>query len=115
MGTGHPSLLTMCARCDQLLKAEFEAFVWRDGDVVRFANRMRSDGKFLDRVWPVFRREKRRFRRLRPRYGGSLCSRQVSRSILKSSKTAASRRWIPGNPLLTHLMKIEDAWAYRRR
>jgi hypothetical protein len=49
----------MCPRCTQLAKAEFEEFVSRDQAGVRFANRMRADGRFFDRHWPVFRRTPR--------------------------------------------------------
>jgi hypothetical protein len=106
----------MCPRCTQLAKAEFEEFVSRDQAGVRFANRMRADGRFLDRHWPVFRRTPRRTERRRPRDAmASPCGQKVNRSIVKSSNVSATRRWLPCNPLFAHAMRVEDAWRERRR
>ncbi|SRR5258708_739242 len=103
----------MCPRCTQLVKAEFDEFVWRDRDgKVHFGNRMRSDGRFRDRVWPVLQRERRR---VLPRLTKvSPCFEKVDRSIIKASKVSAARRWLPCNPLFARAMQVEDAWGYRR-
>jgi hypothetical protein len=104
----------MCPRCTQLAKAEFEEFVWHDQAGVRFANRMRADGRFLDRHWPVFRRTLRRVERRRPSDVMSTpCGQKVNRSIVKSSQVSAARRWLPCNPLFAHAMQVEDAWRER--
>jgi hypothetical protein len=106
----------MCPRCTQLAKAEFEEFVWHDQAGVRFANRMRADGRFLDRHWPVFRRTRRRVERRRPSdVMATPCGQKVNRSIVKSSQVSAARRWLPCNPLSAHAMQVEDLWRERLR
>ena len=104
----------MCPRCTTLAKAEFEEFVWHDQASVRFANRMRGDGTFLDRHWPVFRRTRLRALRRRPCMK-TPCGEKVNRSILRSSQISAARRWLPCNPLLAHAMQVEDRVRWRRR
>ena len=98
----------MCPRCMMLEKATFEPFVRRDPNGVRFANRMRG------RRWPVFRREARGFHYRRGGYvQGGPCHQKIVRSILKSSRVCAARRWLPCNPLEVHAMRVEDAWRRR--
>jgi hypothetical protein len=93
----------MCPRCTTLAKADFDPFVWWDaGGRARFANRLRG------KPWPVFRRVKRRRRKIFRSDTGH-CWQMVNRSIIKSSDVAAARRWIPMNPLLAHQMRVEDA------
>jgi hypothetical protein len=105
----------MCPRCTQLEKAEFEEFVRHDQTGVRFANRMRTGGRFVDRVWPVFWRTRRRAERRRPSdIMATPCWQKVNRSTIKSSQVCTARRWLPCNPLFAHAMRVEDAWAYRR-
>jgi hypothetical protein len=102
----------MCPRCTILLKADFDPFVqWDAAGRSQFANSLPSHGRFRDRVWPVFRRPRRRVRRRRPRdVMDTPCGEKVSRSIVKSSRVASARRWIPMNPLAAHQMKVEDAF-----
>jgi hypothetical protein len=99
----------------ELEKAKFEPFVWRDHTGhVRFANAdLRTDGRFRERVWPVLARNPRSVDRRRPSDAGP-CWQKVNRSIIKSSNVSAVRRWLPCNPLYAHVMRVEDAWAYRR-
>jgi hypothetical protein len=99
----------MCPRCMQLAKADLEPFVWRTTEgVVRFANRVANPPRFADRHWPVFRRQPRVFRSCRTRWSGP-CAAKLHRSIIVSARLCAARRWLPGNPLLNHAMRVEDA------
>jgi hypothetical protein len=98
----------VCPSCTLLAKADFEQFVWRDQNGVRFANRMRMDGRFRDRHWPAFQRARRMFRRRRP-WMNTSCGEKVSRSIERSARIAAARRWVPANPLDAYRMRVEDA------
>jgi hypothetical protein len=92
-----------------LAKADFDPYVWRDADGrPRFANRMTG------KPWPVFRRVKRRRRKVFRFSDTGPCWQMVNRSIVKSSNVAAARRWIPMNPLLAHQMQVEDATRARR-
>jgi hypothetical protein len=109
----------MCPHCMQLEKAGFEPFGRRDHTGrVHFENAMpwtyAGRGRFRQCHWPVFARERRTFDRRLPRYFGSPCGRKMDRSIIKSSNVSAARRWLPCNPLFAHVMRVEDAWAYRR-
>jgi hypothetical protein len=101
-------MVKMCPNCTLLAKADFDPFVWTDHTgQTTFANRMSGGHRFLDRAWPVFRRIPRRpSRRFIMR---SPCDERVNRSILKSSRVVAARRWMPMNPLSAHQMRVEDA------
>ncbi len=105
----------MCPRCTILQKAAFGPFTWRDGTGrVRFANAdVLTDGRFRDRVWPVFQRAPRKPEQRRPMDAGP-CWQKVNRSIIRSSNVGAARRWIPCNPLFAHVMRVEDAMLARR-
>jgi hypothetical protein len=89
-----------------LERAEFEPFVECRAGRVLFANAM------PDPAWPVFRRTPRRFRRRKP-HGLSPRGQKVSRSIEKAGRVVEARRWMPLNPLLAHVMRVEDAWRAR--
>jgi hypothetical protein len=93
----------MCPICTSLAKAYFEPFIDVSGSGgPRFANR------FHGPTWPVFRRVMRRHRpNTRPATGP--CGQKVRRSIIKASRIAAARRWIPVHPLLVYQMQVEDA------
>jgi hypothetical protein len=46
----------MCRRCINIERAMLDPFIERSTDGrAWFANRVRSEGRFADRVWPVFR------------------------------------------------------------
>ena len=88
--------------------AKFEPYVERDGaGRVTFANRLLTSGGRFRMAMPVRRRRHKTLVR-------SLYSVVVVRSILQSSRIAAARRWLPCNPLLVHLMRVEDARLVRR-
>jgi len=106
----------MCHRCTQLAKAEFKKFVWPDQNCVRFANRMRGDGRFRARHWPVFQPARRGNQRRRPSdVMASPCGQKINHSVFKSSQLSAARHWLPCNPLFAHAMKVEDIRRERLR
>jgi hypothetical protein len=79
-----------------------------------FANRVRSEGRFADRVWPVFRNARIKRRPRKPLDTPAIV-RKASASITKAAALCEARRWIPMNPLLAHAMRVEDVCLAKRR
>jgi hypothetical protein len=76
---------------------------------VCFANRSGGGQRFLDRCYPVcrpWRRKPLSLRRIRP---GTLHGANATDAIARRFSLAAKRRWLPGNPLDTYQMAVEDA------
>jgi hypothetical protein len=95
--------------------ATFGEFVWRDDRGVHFENRNRMhDGRFRDRVWPVFAPSKRKRFRVAPTRYGALIHRK-SEQITRSSEIAEAKRWLCCNPLDVHAMWVEDTIQERKR
>ena len=88
--------------------AWFEPYVDHEaGADRRFANRLtRSNGPMPWRYLNPRHVKRRCFRPDRPY---SPHSARTIAAIVRSSKIAAARRWLPCNPLLAHLMRTEDA------
>jgi hypothetical protein len=80
---------------------------------LRFANRVRSEGRFADRVWPVFRNARIK-RGPRKPVDTPAIVRKASVAITKAAALCEARRWIPMNPLLAHAMRVEDARLDKR-
>lgn len=57
-------------------------------------------------VFGLVRREPRRFRR---RATGAMIAARVICSILRASRVAEARRWLPAWPLEAQAMRVEDA------
>jgi len=96
----------------QLVKAEFEEFVWRDAGQVHFSGQRPTEPKrFRERVWPVFcrARPKRRtteawnFRRM------PLWHVPYERSMTKAHRIEAARRWWADRPLTRHWDRVDEA------
>jgi hypothetical protein len=92
----------------------FEQFVERDGERVQFANWLRTGGRFRDRCWPVFARDRRFAKRpwARSRLGNFRDYRD-GKMIDRNAHLLKVRRRLPCNPLYAHVMKVEDALMAR--
>jgi hypothetical protein len=86
----------------------FDEFVERDATGrVRFDNRLPGGATSRDRCWPVFSPVKRkRWKRL-PLPGARHAL--ANRAIQRDARIAAARGWLCCNPLLVHVMTVEDA------
>lgn len=105
----------MCRSCINIERAKLDPFVEWDADGrVWFANRIRAQGRFADRVWPVFRNAPRvKCKRLRA-LDTSVVVRKASAAITKAAALGEARRWIPMNPLQAYAMRVEDARLAKR-
>ena len=79
-----------------------------------FANRLRAEGRFADKVWPVFRDAPRKRKRLREPLDTSVVARKASAAITKAAGPSEARRWIPMNPLQAYAMRVEDVRLAKR-
>lgn len=84
--------------------ARFEPYVERDAQgCVHFANRLIPVRLALLRPGPVRRRRRSDWP------ARSLHARQVKAAVLRASRLADARGWLPCNPMLAHQMRVEDA------
>jgi hypothetical protein len=96
------------AKCDPFIERQADGRVW-------FANRIRAQGRFADRVWPVFRNARNKRKRLPEPSDTSVIVRKASASISRAAALCEARRWIPMNPLQAYAMRVEDARLAKRR
>src|SRR5512137_644793 len=105
----------MCRGCINIERAKLDPFIERGADGrVWFANRIRAEGRFADRVWPVFRNARIERKPLRKPTHTSVIARKASAAITKAAALSEVRRWIPMNPLQAYAMRVEDARIAQR-
>jgi hypothetical protein len=106
----------MCRSCINIERAKLDPFIeWDTHGRVRFANCVRAEGRFADRVWSVFRNAPRVERKQRRKpLDTSVVVRKASAAITKAAALSEARRWIPMNPLQAYAMLAEDARLAKR-
>jgi hypothetical protein len=94
-----------------LFRSQFDPYVCRDPATghVRFANRMASGERFLERCVPVFSQPRPRSRSRRNTIR-SLLDQKMNRAIVKSARLTEIRRLMPINPLDAYMMRVEAAF-----
>jgi hypothetical protein len=106
----------MCRSCINIERAKCDPFIERQADGrVWSANRIRAQGRFADRVWPVFRNAHIERKRLPKPSNTYVIVRTASASISRAAALCEARRWIPMNPLQAYAMRVEDARLAKRR
>jgi hypothetical protein len=104
-----------CRRCINIERAKCDPFIVRQADGrVWFANRIRAQGRFADRVWAVLRNARIKSKCLRKPSDTSVAARKASASISSAAELCEARRWIPMNPLQAYAMRVEDARLAKR-
>lgn len=92
-------------RRDATHLAVFEPFMEGEPGARTYANRL-STGPFRQRdAKPFFQKRRRHWTKLKTTIYGN----RINTGITRASRLMAARKWIPCNPLLVHLMAMEDA------